>query len=96
VRASLGNYYFPAASVPAVIHLDADSAVQRVEIPEYGEQYLSSFRRLFPNGAWKDLPDVSVMERHLHWRRTHPTEPPLIILNAAAIRTATPTASLTP
>ena len=80
--AEIGKYYYPAASVPGVIHLAANGAVQRVDIPEYGEQYLSDFRKLFPNGAWKELPNVSAMEKHLHWRRTHPTEPPLVVLNA--------------
>jgi hypothetical protein len=94
--AEIGNYYFPAASVPAVIHLDADGKLQSVEIPEYGDHYLSDFGRLFPNGAWKDLPDASAMENHLHWRRMHPTEPPLVVLNAAAILTVTPTMSSPP
>jgi hypothetical protein len=92
----LGKYYFPAASVPAVIHLDAEGAVQRVETPEYGEGYIFDFRRLFPDGAWKDVPNVYAMEKHLHWRRTHPAEPPLIVLNTEAILTGSPTVSPTP
>jgi hypothetical protein len=94
--AEIGSYYFPAASVPAVINLDTDGAVKSVEIPEYGEQYLADFRRLFPNGAWKDLPNVSAMEKHLHWRRINPAEAPLVVLNAAAILTLTPEVSPTP
>ncbi len=94
--AEIGNYYFPAASVPAVINLDSNGMVQSVEIPEYGDRYLSDFWRLFPNGVWKDLPNVSAMEKHLHWRRTHPTEPPLVVLNVAAILTITLTGSPTP
>jgi len=94
--AEVGNYYFPVASVPAVINLDADGAVQSVEVPEYGESYLSDFWKLFPNGAWNDLPNVSAMEKHLHWRRINRTEPPLVVLNAVAILTVTPAVSPTP
>ena len=89
----IGNYYFPAASIPAVIDLNTDGTVQRVEIPEYGEHYLFDVQRLFPKGAWKDIPNVLAMEKHLHWRRTHPAEPPLVVLNAAAALTGTPTLS---
>jgi hypothetical protein len=94
--AEVGNYYFPVASVPAVINLSADGAVQSVEVPKYGESYLSDFWRLFPNGAWNDLPNVSAMEKHLHWRRINRTEPPLVVLNAVAILTVTPAVSPTP
>ncbi len=85
-----GNYYIPAASVPAVINLTSDGTVQSVDIPEYGDSYLSDFWRLFPNGAWKTRPDVSAMEKHLHWRRMHPAEPPLVVLNATAVVTPSP------
>lgn len=85
--ANVGNYYFPVASVPAVINLNSDGTIQSINIPEYGNRYLSDLHGLFPNGAWKDYPNVSAMEEHLHWRRVHPNEPPLVVLNA----TATPT-----
>lgn len=88
--ADVGNYYFPAASVPAVIHLDASGTVQNVETPRYGDDYVSDFWRLFPNGAWKTLPNILAMEKHLHWRRINPAEPPLVVLNATAIPTGTP------
>lgn len=94
--AYVGNYYFPAASVPAVISLDANGAVQSVEIPEYGDHYFSDFRKLFPSGVGTDLPNVSAMEKHLHWRRINRTEPPLIVLNATAFLTATPVVTPTP
>ena len=94
--ADVGNYYFPTASVPAIINLDADGLVQSVEIPKYGEHYLSDVRMLFPNGTWEDLPNVSAMEKHLHWRRAHPAEPPLVVLNALATPKATPTMSPMP
>jgi hypothetical protein len=94
--AEVGNYYFPAASLPAVLHLDVRGTVQRVEVPEYGEGYLSDLDRLFPDGAWKDLPNVAAMEKHLHWRRTHPEEPPLVVLNTEAFLMGTPTVSPIP
>ena len=94
--ADVGSYYFPAASVPAVINLDSNGAVQSVETPEYGDHYLSDFGRLFPNVASVDFPNVFAMENHLYWRRTHPTEPPLVVLNATAILMATPTVLPTP
>ncbi len=92
----IGNYYFPAASVPAVINLDADGGVQSVEIPEYGENYIAGFWKLVPDTIWDQFPTVAAMEKHLHWRRTHPAEPPLVVLNATAILMATPTATPIP
>ncbi|HMZ08838.1 MAG TPA: hypothetical protein PK078_14575, partial [Anaerolineales bacterium] len=92
----IGNYYFPAASVPAVIHLDKGGGVQNIETPEYGENYTSDFWKLVPNTIWNQSPNVSAMEKHLHWRRTHPSEPPLVVLNAAATLLATPTATPAP
>ena len=92
----IGNYYFPAASVPAVINLDAGGGVRSVEIPEYGKNYIADYWKLVPNTIWNQLPNVSAMEKHLHWRQTHPAEPPLVVLNAAAILLATPTAPPAP
>ena len=92
----IGNYYFPAASVPAVIHLNTGGGVQQVEIPEYGENYIADFWKLVPKTIWNRSPNVSAMEKHLHWRRTHPAEPPLVVLNATAMLQATPTATPAP
>jgi photosystem II stability/assembly factor-like uncharacterized protein len=92
----IGNYYFPAASVPAVIHLATGGGVQRVEIPEYGENYIADFWKLVPTTIRNQFPNVSAMEKHLHWRRTHPAEPPLVVLNATAILNATPVPTPTP
>lgn len=94
--ANISSYYFPVASLPAVINLDANGAVQSVEIPEYGERYISDFKRLFPNHVWIYVPNVSAMEKHLHWRRINRTEPPLVVLNATAILTVTPVVTSTP
>ena len=92
----IGNYYFPAASVPAVIYLNTGGEPQSVEIPEYGQNYITDFWQLAPNTIWNQLPNVSAMEKHLHWRRTHPAEPPLVVLNATAILTPTPVITSTP
>jgi len=92
----IGNYYFPAASVPAVIDLDAGGGVQSLEIPGYGKNYVSDFWRLVPDTIWNQFPNVAAMEKHLHRRRTHPAEPPLVVLNATASLKATPVATPTP
>ena len=93
----ISRYYFPAASLPAIIHLTADGTLQSVEVPAYGDEYMDDVKALFPNGMWKDLPpDVAAMEKHLHWRRTNPAEPPLVVLNATAILKVTPVATATP
>jgi len=94
--AEVGNYYYPVASVPVVINFDTNGEVQSMEIPEYGENYISDFSRLFPNHVWIYVPNVFAMEKHLHWRRINRTEPPLVVLNATAILTATPTVTPTP
>jgi len=75
-------FFFRTASIPAVIHLGADGAVQKVEIPKYGSNYLSDIRRMFPMGAQKGVADIGRMEAHLDLRREHLEEPPLIVLLA--------------
>ena len=92
----IGNYYYAAASVPAVVNRDADGGVQSVEIPEYGENYIADFWKLVPKTIWNQFPDVSAMEKHLHWRRTHLAEPPLVVVNATAILNITPAATPAP
>lgn len=78
----ISKFFFPVASVPAVIYLGADDAVQNVEIPEYGSNYLSDLRSMFPLEVQERIPDIAKMEDHLVWRRTHPEEPPLVVLSA--------------
>jgi hypothetical protein len=84
---------------PAVIHLGADGSVQGVEIPKRGS--LSDFNRLFPETArgkmnwYVDNMDDSGEEMirelysHIEYRKTHPEEPPLIVLSATPISTPT-------
>ena len=82
--AEISQYFFPVASVPAVIYLGADGTVQNVEIPEYGSNYLSDIRRMFPLDVQKRIADIGKMEDHIEWRRIHPEEPPLIVLSATS------------
>jgi hypothetical protein len=84
---------------PAVIHLSADGSVQGVEIPKRGS--LSDFNRLFPEAArmkmnwYVDVTDdsgegmIRELRSHIEYRKTHPEEPPLIVLSAAPVSTPT-------
>jgi hypothetical protein len=80
--AEISPFFFRAANAPAVIHIGADGAVQNVEIPEYGPNYLSDIRKMFPLDALKRVADTSRMRQHLYLRRERPQEPPLIVLDA--------------
>ena len=70
-------------SVPAVIHLEEDGSIQSVErIINWSADIL----RLFPadvRGQFDRYPSgrAREMSEHVEWRRTHPGEPPLIILS---------------
>ena len=70
-------------SVPAVIHLEEDGSIQSVErIINWSADIL----RLFPadvRGKFDRYPSgrAREMSEHVDWRRTHPEEPPLIILS---------------
>jgi len=72
--------FFPVTTLPAVIHIRPDGKIN-VEIPEYGSNYLSDLRRLFPADIFRTSADVGGMEQHLNLRREHPNQPPLIVLN---------------
>jgi hypothetical protein len=73
-------------SIPAVIHIGADGAVQSVEIPGGGTDYASDIRKMFPHDAQErifgHLINFQGLTDHLNWRREHPEEPPLIVLIA--------------
>ncbi len=75
----ISQYFFRTASVPAVIHLGADNAIQSVEIPAYGSTYLDDLRKLFPLDVQKNRPDLGALEAHLDLRRTSPEKAPLIV-----------------
>ena len=75
-----------SGSLPAIIHLDSEGAVLSVE---RASNWSRDIPRLFP-------PDVidkfahyhsgraGELIEHIEWRRTHPDEPPLIILLATS------------
>ncbi len=80
----ISPFFFRTASIPVVIHLGANGAIQNTEIPKYGSGYLSDVRRLLPLYAQKIIADLGKMEEHLDLRRTHPTDPPLIVLSSTS------------
>ncbi|MBL8090361.1 MAG: hypothetical protein KF758_17900 [Anaerolineales bacterium] len=70
-------------SVPAVIHLETDGAVQSVE---RAKNWSRDIPRLFPSDVREKFAHYQggrarEMQQHIEWRRTHPEEPPLIILS---------------
>ncbi len=73
------------ASIPAVVHLGADGAVQSVEIPGSGTAYDRDIRVLFPPDVqeiiFKHIVDTNKMEVHINARREIP-QPPLVVLSA--------------
>jgi hypothetical protein len=71
-------------SVPAVIHLETDGAVQSVE---RAKNWSRDIPRLFPPDVIEKFAHYQAgrageLIEHIEWRRTHPEEPPLIVLNA--------------
>jgi hypothetical protein len=73
-----------ARSTPTVIHLEVDGAIQSVERPR---NWSADIPRLFPADLQEKF-DIYYFGRsrelseHAAWRRTHPEEPPLIVLSA--------------
>jgi len=70
--------------LPAVIHLETDGAVQSVERPT---NWSRDIPRLFPPDVIEKFAHYHAgrageLIEHIEWRRTHPEEPPLIILSA--------------
>lgn len=74
------------ASMPAVLHIGANGAAQRVEIPRGGTHYASDIRQMFPLDAQEKyfgkLIHFHELTDHLRWRREHPEAPPLIVFEA--------------
>jgi hypothetical protein len=71
-------------SLPVVIHLETDGAVQSVERPI---NWSRDIPRLFPPDVIEKFAHYQggrsgEMREHIEWRRTHPGEPPLIVLSA--------------
>jgi hypothetical protein len=78
---------FSSSSVPAVIHLGEDGTVQSAEIPGAGSFYARDISRMFSPDVQEKFDryhfgGTAEMGEHLEWRRTHPGEPPLIVLSA--------------
>jgi hypothetical protein len=77
-------------SIPAVIHIGMDGSVQSAEIPGAGSAYGAGIRRMFPADVQEKIFSRSIyvqelwerMQDRLRWRRGHPEEPPLIVLNS--------------
>lgn len=80
------NPNFPTSSIPAVIHLEENGAVQSVKIPGGGTDYASDIHKMFPFNVQERifgrLINFQKLTEHLRWRQEHPEEPPLIILSA--------------
>ena len=95
-------------SMPAVINIGTDGAVQGVEIPgiHYGPDILRMFPpdlhyRIFGGSMYFQEPETrqrfQEMEDRLRWRRAHPDEPPWIVYSLLPIQlTATASPLLTP
>ncbi len=82
-----GTEIFSSPSIPAVIHLGEDGSVQNVEIPGAGSDYARDISQMFPPDVQKEFNRYHFgrareMLEHAAWRRTHPEEPPLIVLSA--------------
>ena len=77
--------YRPVSSIPSVIHLGLDGAVQSAEIPGSGTAYARDIRNMFPAIAqeriFSRLIDFRRLSEHLETRLNNP-EPPLIVLDA--------------
>jgi hypothetical protein len=86
-----------AGSIPTVIHLRPDGSVQSAEIPGAGTDYGKDIRRMFPldiqERIFSNLISFQGMTDRIRWRRGHPDEPPLIILNSLS---AQPTPAVIP
>lgn len=73
-----------SVSAPAVIHLRADGSIQNVENPKH---WSSDIPRMFPTNIQQKFDyyhfgRANELLAHIAWRRTHPEEPPLIVLSA--------------
>ncbi|MEW6029975.1 MAG: hypothetical protein ACOYZ8_16480 [Chloroflexota bacterium] len=80
-------------NLPAVIHLEVDGSIQNVEVPMRGSTWDSNIQRMFPVDVREKIelyysPTYPYEGRpeelrvHLHYRRAHPEEPPLVVLSA--------------
>ncbi len=82
-----GRNIYLSSSTPALIHLGKDGVIQNVEVPGPG---ISDYQRMFPVYIQEKFEAYSFgkakeLSNHIEWRRFHPEEPPLIVLNATPI-----------
>ncbi len=92
--------------LPAVIHLNADGTVRKVEVPSHGSTWDADIQKMFPvdviekfdlyfgNSAF-DGRRKAILD-HLVYRETQPEEPPLIVLSVIPTSTPIPTATTPP
>ncbi len=79
----------------AVIHLAANATIQSVDYPYHGD-WENNVRKMFPSDVQERMTSYDAygiaqeMLNHIDWRRTHPDEPPLIMLSASSTATPTP------
>jgi hypothetical protein len=71
-------------SVPAILHLETDGNIKSVE---RALNWSADIPRLFPPDVIEKFAHYQAgrageLIEHIEWRRTHPEEPPLIILSA--------------
>jgi len=82
------------ASIPAVIHLGIDGSVVSAEIPGSGTFYGADIRRMFPADLQERIFNHSIsfqgLADRMRWRRGHPEEPPLIVLNSLTVQPTKP------
>jgi hypothetical protein len=83
-----------SGSIPAVIYLEADGSVQSAEIPGSGTAHAPDIQRMFPPDLHQRIFDHAVslqgMDDRIRWRRGHPDEPPLMILNSLSVKPTQP------
>ncbi len=83
---------------PAVIHLELDGSIQKVQVPFHGSGWESAIQKLFPADVREKIDlyfnlsslnsgRVEELRMHLGYRRTHPEVPPLTILSAMSTPT---------
>ncbi len=83
---SKGIKMYSSSSTPALIHIEKDRSVHSVEIPAPG---ISDYKRMFPTYVQEKFEfyrfgRAKELSNHIEWRRTHPEEPPLIVLGATS------------
>ena len=85
-----GGMYDSSTSTSVLIHLEADGAVQSVEIPGSGSKRNSNILKMFPayvrdKFASYHFGGAMKMSEHIDWRQSHPETPPLIVLSATPV-----------